>query len=429
MERTILSVSLAGIVLVMHLGLQLTTGFANGCFGLTVVPGALASCSRLIHGGVPLLAGIPVASVMTGALSMIAAGTALFFGVAYVRPRAARWVGLVRLVLLGAAAGMTVYYVAATVSAPGGIGGLAAVFGLTVGTMLLLAVTSTLVSPRTHVSLMATETLSPRMFRRETALYLYLVVLTAVLVGADFAAYDALSMRSAPPAPTATVAAEPAVATGDPFRTAHLAAGAAASAVPSQKASRSPGSPGGGACGYDDSKEPVERHRRLVNMEDPSAGDRGAPVTVVEFFDPNCPHCATFHSVMKTLIQRHGDDAQFVFKPIPLGQQSVNQIEALYAANRAGLFTDMLEAQYARQRPGGLSDDDLLEIADEIGMNDDDLLLALKGGSFMRTIRLVYKQAQGIGVNSTPTVLINGRFVTSESRTVECLSSLIEEAG
>jgi protein-disulfide isomerase len=267
------------------------------------------------------------------------------------------------------------------------------------------------------------------MFRRETALYLYLVVLTAVLVGADFAAYDALSTRSAPPASTATLAAEPAAAAGDPFRTAHLAGVAPASPEPEQPAQRPSAFPEGAACGYDDAKGTVQQFDTLVGMDDPTAGTEGAPVTVVEFFDPNCPHCAELHSVMKTLIETHGDRTMFVFKPIPLGQPSVNQIEALYAANRAGAFNAMLEAQYAQQKRGGLSTEELLAIAEDIGMDSDDLHAAIEEDRFMGTIRLVYQQAQRIGVNSTPTVLINGRFVTAESRTVDCLSSLIEAAG
>jgi predicted DsbA family dithiol-disulfide isomerase len=36
--------------------------------------------------------------------------------------------------------------------------------------------------------------------------------------------------------------------------------------------------------------------------------------------------------------------------------------------------------------------------------------------------------AMSIGVSSVPTVLVNGRFIASQSRTVECLGEFIADA-
>jgi len=56
------------------------------------------------------------------------------------------------------------------------------------------------------------------------------------------------------------------------------------------------------------------------------------------------------------------------------------------------------------------------------------MLSSIEDDRYMGAIRLVYQQAQRVGVNSTPTVMINGRFVTADSRTAECMGSLIESA-
>jgi protein-disulfide isomerase len=407
MERAVLIGSLLGIIVNMHAGLQLAVGFPNGCLGLSFVPGDLASCSRAIHGGMPVVAGLPSLHVMTGLLAITALASILFFVVSYLAPRFGRWVAMARLVLLAGAGGLATYYLVAASGGPGGAGAIAIATGLSLGLSLAFVVASTFVSPRTRVAVMASSSFTPRTFRRETALVLYLVALTLILVGADYAAYDALSSSQGTPGVDGTAAL-----------TASIAA-------PAVLASDS----GPAACGYDESRSAVQQYKTLVGMDDPVVGaDNADAVTVVEFFDPNCPHCATFHSVMKRLIDDYGDRVRFVFKPIPLGQKSVNQIEALYAAHRAGSFLEMLNAQYQRQSPAGLSTDELADIAESIGMDRQSMLSAIEDDRYMGAIRLVYQQAQRVGVNSTPTVMINGRFVTADSRTVECMGSLIESA-
>ncbi|HHP7237204.1 thioredoxin domain-containing protein [Longibacter sp.] len=407
MERTVLIASLLGIVVNMHAGLQLTVGFPNGCLGLNLVPGDLASCSRAIHGGMPFVTGLPSLEVMTGLLAIVALVSILFFVVSYLAPRYSRWVALARLILLAGAGGLTTYYLVAASDGPGGSGAIAVLTGVSLGLSLAFVVASTFVSPRTRSALMASSSFTPRTFRREAVLVLYLVALTIVLVGADYAAYDALSANNGAPGVD---------------RTASVTTSIAAPAV---RASDS----GPAVCGYDESRSTVQQYKTLVGMDDPTVGAENADaVTVVEFFDPNCPHCATFHTVMKRLIDEYGDRVRFVFKPIPLGQKSVNQIEALYAAHRAGSFLKMLNAQYERQSPAGLSTDQLVDIAESIGMDEQTLQSAIEEDRHMGAIRLVYQQAQRVGVDSTPTVMINGRFVRADSRTVECMGSLIESA-
>ncbi|PEN12901.1 hypothetical protein CRI94_12925 [Longibacter salinarum] len=205
MERTIVVSSLAGIVVIMHLGLQMAVGFPNGCLGLMLVPGDLASCGRMVHGGLPVVAGMPVVSVMTGLLAAIAGTSIAFFVVAYLAPPLGRWVALVRLGVISMAAGVTTYYVIASSIASGGAGAIAAVMSVMTGISLLFALASTLISPRTPSAIMSSQSLSDRTFKRETAFVIYLVALAIVLVGADYAAYDALSTGGGEPGRTTSL--------------------------------------------------------------------------------------------------------------------------------------------------------------------------------------------------------------------------------
>ncbi len=241
---------------------------------------------------------------------------------------------------------------------------------------------------------------------REMAYMGALVVLLGVLVGADLAYFSAAESED-------VFASEQEEASSPPTveRTVSQPA-----ALPAE-------------CTYDLEKGSVENYERLVNFFDPTVGDPGAPVTVIEYFDPNCPHCATLHDVMMPVVQSHADRARFVFKPFVLWRHSIPQSEALYAAAQEGKFFEMLEAQYAIQQPQtGLGPDQLRSIAERIGMDAAHLMQRLESGIFQSTLAQERQKAVDIGVDSTPTVLINGRFVTPESRTEECLREMIEAA-
>jgi predicted DsbA family dithiol-disulfide isomerase len=84
----------------------------------------------------------------------------------------------------------------------------------------------------------------------------------------------------------------------------------------------------------------------------------------------------------------------------------------------------MLEAQYSNQGP--ISDRDLRGIAQQIGMKPDVLMSKVSNQSYRDYVLQQRQRAVEIGVNSTPTVLINGHFVAS--RTEECMTQFVQQA-
>ncbi len=237
--------------------------------------------------------------------------------------------------------------------------------------------------------------MSSQTSKREFTALTYLLALTGLFIGADV-------YFSSTPAQAASSAVVQAVGPGT--------------------------TQGAEGCYFDPEEASVQNFSTLIDFQDPSQGNPDAPVKIVEYFDPNCPHCKTTHAVMKQAVAQYGDEAQFVYKPMPLWQYSLPQIEALYAAAQEGKFVPMLEAQYARQQRGGLSMEQLKAIAQEIGMNPDVLESRVQQQTHRQRILQQRQKAVEIGVDSTPTVIINGRFVAGESRTLRCLGAFIDAA-
>ena len=180
-------------------------------------------------------------------------------------------------------------------------------------------------------------------------------------------------------------------------------------------------------CGYDPSEKLNTKASNLISLQDPYLGNPGSDVVVVEFFDPNCSHCQEFHSTMKELVDRYEDEVLFYMKPYPLWGYSIPQLVALRLAARQSKFYEMVDKQFARQERGGLSNNELVELAGEIGMDEDKFARQLQSEALRQEVLQQKERLKQAGVSSTPTLAIGKRVFSRQSRYFACLSRLIEE--
>lgn len=181
-------------------------------------------------------------------------------------------------------------------------------------------------------------------------------------------------------------------------------------------------------CRFDAEMADVQDYQSLISMADPYQGTLDADVTVMVFFDPNCPHCKDFHPVMNQVIADNGQHARFFMIPFPLWQFSLVQVEGLFVAAQQGKYFQMLEAQYAKQKAGGMSMDEVTQLAVDLGMDATWFKSALEKGLNQPMIMERRKQISAMGVRGTPSVMINGKFVAADSRSRICMNNLIAQA-
>jgi protein-disulfide isomerase len=285
-----------------------------------------------------------------------------------------------------------------------GIGELCALCLTSAGITTALFVAQGVDYSKTTPAKMHTSRLVASRPNNELAYMGILAVLLVVLVGADFAYFNGLETS------------EPSVAASEASQI--LADSQADGPVVAFD-----------TCFYDSKKGQVDDFSSLINVFDPTKGNPDASVTVIEYFDPNCPHCKTLHPIVEQVATTHADKARFVFKPFVLWPHSLAQSEALYAAAQDGKFFEMLDLQYAMQQPQtGLSTEQLRAMARQIGMSPDVLMQRVESGIYRNILSEQRDLAAEAGVTGTPAVLINGRFVDGRSRTAECLAELIDDA-
>lgn len=162
-------------------------------------------------------------------------------------------------------------------------------------------------------------------------------------------------------------------------------------------------------------------------------GDEDAPVTLVEFADYTCPHCATFASLPAPAIQRdyvRSGQVRWVFYDFPLSDRS-NAIQAAVAARCAGeqgTYWQMHDLLFARQGEwtGGDSPrGHFEEYAGQVGLDVGEWEACYEEGRHLDEIVASRKYGRELGVRGTPTVFVNGERASDYRYST--LQSLIEE--
>ncbi len=109
-----------------------------------------------------------------------------------------------------------------------------------------------------------------------------------------------------------------------------------------------------------------------------------------------------------------------------LGQESVNAALAARAAQEQGKFWEYHDLLYENQS-GGFSDERLVELAHEAGLDVERFEEDLASGRFEQAVAEDFREGQEMGITGTPTFVINGR-VLAGMQPLEVFESAIEQA-
>jgi protein-disulfide isomerase len=147
-----------------------------------------------------------------------------------------------------------------------------------------------------------------------------------------------------------------------------------------------------------------------VGPDDHAIGPEGAPITLVEYGDYQCPYCGQAHPVVQALRREFGDDLRFVFRNLPLGNvhpHAVHAAETAEAVALQGLFWPMHDTLFENQRD--LSDPALLTYARQTGADTEAVAQLLSRHGTSERIQNDVESALRSGANGTPTFFVNGR--------------------
>lgn len=163
-------------------------------------------------------------------------------------------------------------------------------------------------------------------------------------------------------------------------------------------------------------KEPPVIAQSISVDGEPSIGRATGGVTIVMFSDYQCPACARTHPVLKRVMAEFPGKVSLVVRDYPLEDIHKDAFSAALAANAAakqGKFTEYAEKLYANQ--DSLDKVSLVKFAAELGLNAKQFEIDFTNAGAAAEIKQDQADGDAHGVNSTPTVFVNGVKVHSIS--------------
>jgi protein-disulfide isomerase len=178
---------------------------------------------------------------------------------------------------------------------------------------------------------------------------------------------------------------------------------------------------------FDLTKDPFADLMSKINVTGrPSRGAKSAKVVAVNFDDFECPYCASLHrTLFPDILKEYGDRVTFIYKDDPLSEIHPWAIHAAVDANclaaqNVDAYWDFADYIHANKRevdtektPGARFEAiDKITLAQGQKHNVD----AAKLQSCVKeqkedAVRASMKEADGLGINGTPALFINGQKI------------------
>ena len=164
-------------------------------------------------------------------------------------------------------------------------------------------------------------------------------------------------------------------------------------------------------------KEYIARFMPPVEFDlskSPSKGDPKAPITIVEFADFECPHCALMGEIMKEVVKERPQAVRVFFKqfPLPFHKMAPLASQATLAAHRQDAFWQMHDLIFKNQQD--LSPEKFMTFAEELSLNMMIFRADFADPEVSKQIESEMEEGRKAGLQGTPTLFFNGKVYNGD---------------
>lgn len=166
----------------------------------------------------------------------------------------------------------------------------------------------------------------------------------------------------------------------------------------------------------DSTVNPLVETMKKISLEDvPLKGNKDAKVTIVEYSDFQCPFCKrATEDVLPGILKQYGGKVKLVFKQFPLPSHPWAKDAAIasvcaYEQGNDGFwkFHDIV-FQKQKEITVEKSKEQLKTLAKQIGLDTGKFEACFNSPDTATKVQNELKEGQSIGINSTPTFVVNG---------------------
>ena len=141
-----------------------------------------------------------------------------------------------------------------------------------------------------------------------------------------------------------------------------------------------------------------------------STGPPNAEVVLTEFSDFQCPYCKAVQPTLKQLLREYEGRVRLDFKHLPLEQHplAAASAQAAFCSGKQGHFWEYHDALFATD---AISKELLQSAALRSGLQLDAFQACLDSPESRSAVLADLREAKRLGIESTPTFLINGKLL------------------
>ena len=157
-------------------------------------------------------------------------------------------------------------------------------------------------------------------------------------------------------------------------------------------------------------------------------GDPKAQVTMIEYASLTCPHCAHFSTQILPEVKKKWIDTgkvKLIYRDFPLDQVAAKAAQIAECAGKERYF-GVIDLIFANQQSWATASDPIAALAKPLriaGLGESEIKACLANEAMSNAVIADYKSGETLGVNSTPTLIINGQLYPG-ARSVEELDGV-----
>ena len=150
-----------------------------------------------------------------------------------------------------------------------------------------------------------------------------------------------------------------------------------------------------------------------VQPNDHVLGDPKAPITLIEYASLTCPHCAHFSVAVLPELKKKWIDTgkvKLIYRDFPLDQTALKAAQLAECAGKDKYF-GVIDMIFETQPKWATASDPMAELGKSLriaGMGESEVKACLANDAVANGVVADYRGGETLGVNSTPTLFING---------------------
>ena len=191
------------------------------------------------------------------------------------------------------------------------------------------------------------------------------------------------------------------------------------------------------ACGSGNSSTTGSATLPNVVSGDVVLGNADAPVTIIEYASVTCSHCAHFSEEVMPVVEERieAGDVKFIFRGFPTAPVDIAMAgHAIAHCAGEDRFYDVLHDLFSNQanifqaaRTGTVGDA-LQATAARHGLDAAEFRACTRNQELYAQMSDVIRDAQNQGINTTPTIFINGERAGPDAQDPDGMNALIDAA-